>query len=107
MREPDGLAMSSRNAYLTATERAAAVALPRAMCRAIERIEAGEPAAPALAELESAVISAGFTSLDYAELRDADSLAPMTASGTTPGRLIVAARIGKARLIDNMAVAPV
>ncbi len=105
MREADGLAMSSRNAYLTPAERAAAVALPRAMRAAIARIEAGEPAAPALAELETALITAGFASVDYAELRDAESLVPLTAQGPTAARLIVAARLGKARLIDNMAVA--
>ena len=106
MREPDGLAMSSRNAYLTARERAAAAALPRAMSHAIARIEAGEPAAPVLADLQAALIAAGFASVDYAELRDADTLAPQSAAGSHPARLIVAARIGKARLIDNMPVAP-
>ena len=106
MREADGLAMSSRNAYLTPAERAAAPSLPRAMHEAIARIESGEPAAPALAALESALLAAGFASVDYAELRDADTLAPLAASGPKPARLIVAARLGKARLIDNMAVAP-
>ena len=106
MREADGLAMSSRNAYLTPAERAAAPSLPRAMHEAIARIESGEPAAPALAALESALLAAGFASVDYAELRDADTLAPLAASGPKPARLIVAARLGKARLIDNMA-APV
>ena len=106
MREADGLAMCSRNAYLSPAERAAAPALPRAMRAAIARIERGEPAAPALAELTATLIAAGFASLDYAELRSADTLAPLAAAGPEPARLIVAARIGKARLIDNMAVAP-
>ena len=105
MREADGLAMSSRNAYLTAAERAAAPALPRAMRAAIARIEGGDAAAPALADLCKALIAAGFASVDYAELREADSLAPLAKAGPAPARLIVAARIGKARLIDNMAVA--
>ena len=76
------------------------------MRAAIARIERGEPAAPALAELTATLIAAGFASLDYAELRSADTLAPLAAAGPEPARLIVAARIGKARLIDNMAVAP-
>ena len=107
LREADGLAMSSRNAYLTPQERAAAAALPRAMRAAIARIEGGEPAAPALAELERAILAAGFASLDYAELRDADTLEPLPAASPHPARLIAAARLGKARLIDNMPVAPI
>ena len=106
MREADGLAMSSRNAYLTPPERTAAAALPAAMSAAIARIETGEPAAAPLADLAQSLLAAGFASVDYAELRDADSLAPLAAAGLTPARLIVAARIGKARLIDNMPVAP-
>lgn len=103
VREADGLAMSSRNAYLTAEQRAAAVALPDAMRAAIAAIGAGADVAAELARLEAALLSAGFASVDYAELRDADSLAPLAKRGSTPARLLVAARIGKARLIDNMA----
>lgn len=101
VREADGLALSSRNAYLTPDERARAAALPRAMRRAIAAIEAGEPTAPALTTLQAELLAAGFASIDYAELRDPDSLAERQQA---PGRLFVAARIGKARLIDNMAV---
>jgi len=104
IREADDLAMSSRNAYLTAQERAAAAALPAAMRAAIARIEAGAPVAEALADLTAQLRTGGFASIDYAELRDAETLAPLTAA-STPARLLVAARIGKARLIDNMAVA--
>jgi pantoate--beta-alanine ligase len=103
VREADGLAMSSRNAYLSPGERGAAAALPRAMREAISAIGAGAPVAAALAELDRTVVAAGFTSVDYAALCDADSLAPLSARGTGPARLLVAARIGKARLIDNMA----
>lgn len=105
VREADGLAMSSRNAYLTAEERASAAALPRAMREAIAAIEAGGDISAALAGLTRALPAAGFASVDYAELRDADSLAPLTRLGDAPARLIVAARIGRARLIDNMSVA--
>ncbi|MDE2404828.1 MAG: pantoate--beta-alanine ligase [Sphingomonadales bacterium] len=104
VREADGLAMSSRNAYLTAAERAQAAALPRAMQAAVAALGAGVPAAEALAQLRDAVLAGGFAAIDYAELCDAASLAPLDAAGGVPGRLLVAARIGKARLIDNLPV---
>jgi pantoate--beta-alanine ligase len=104
VREDDGLAMSSRNAYLTPEQRQQAATLPAAMRAAIARIEAGEPVTPALDALHSALTDGGFASVDYAELRDADSLAPLSGTPASPARLLVAARIGKARLIDNMAV---
>ena len=104
VREADGLAMSSRNAYLTAEERANAAALPRAMQAAIARMAAGEAAAPCLNELQQTLLASGFASVDYAELCHADTLAPLAAKASAPARLLVAARIGKARLIDNMPV---
>ena len=103
VREADGLAMSSRNAYLTPEERAAAACLPRAMREAIARIAAGDAVAPTLAGLEQGLLIGGFRAVDYAILCDAETLAPLTERGTGPARLLVAARIGKARLIDNMA----
>ena len=103
VREEDGLAMSSRNAYLSADERARAAALPASMHAAIAAIGAGGGVAPALAEMARSLLAAGFASVDYAELCDAESLAPLTTRGAGPARLLVAARIGKARLIDNMA----
>lgn len=103
VREADGLALSSRNAYLTAQERAAAPALPRAMTAAIAAIRAGAAVPEAMAGLERALLDAGFAAVDYVALCDADTLAPLPARGTGPARLLVAARIGKARLIDNMA----
>lgn len=105
VREADGLAMSSRNAYLSPADRAQAAALPRAMREAIAAIEGGGDVAAALAALEQALLAGGFSSVDYAELRDADTLVPLTARGAAPARLLVAARIGRARLIDNMPVA--
>jgi pantoate--beta-alanine ligase len=104
VREADGLAMSSRNAYLSAEERARAAALPQAMREAVAEIAAGKPIAPALAELQRKLLGAGFLSVDYAELRDAASLVPLANLGDAPARLLVAARIGRARLIDNMGV---
>ncbi|KQM20285.1 pantoate--beta-alanine ligase [Novosphingobium sp. Leaf2] len=106
VREADGLAMSSRNAYLTPQQRAKAVALPTAMRRAIAQIEAGADVPSSLARLKSDVLEGGFGSLDYAELREADDLGELHAVITKPMRLLVAARIGTTRLIDNMAVKP-
>ena len=104
VREPDGLAMSSRNAYLSPAGRAQAASLPRAMQAAVRALAAGQPVPDALADLRAALLAGGFVSIDYAELRDADSLVELPALGTSPARLLVAARIGKARLIDNIAV---
>ena len=104
VREADGLAMSSRNKYLTADERAAAPAMNRAMRLAVKRIVAGELVAQALAELRESVLAAGFRKVDYADLRDAATLEELTAYDGRAARLLVAAHIGKARLIDNVAV---
>lgn len=104
VREADGLAMSSRNRYLSPDQRSVAAALPRAMRGAIAAIEDGRDVASALNDLQAELISAGFHSVDYAVLADAISLAPLGTLGSTPARLLVAARIGTTRLIDNMAV---
>ncbi len=102
VREADGLAMSSRNAYLSPADRANAVALPRAMQVAIAAIRGGTGIDAAMNELKSALLAAGFASVDYAEVRDAETIAPVTAPGPRPARLFVAARIGGTRLIDNI-----
>ena len=104
VREADGLAISSRNRFLSHNERAAAAALPREMNSAIALIEAGEPVTSTLTALEAALIEAGFSSVDYATLADATSLEPLANLGKEPARLFVAARIGRTRLIDNMPV---
>ncbi|BDI59684.1 pantoate--beta-alanine ligase [Qipengyuania nanhaisediminis] len=104
VREADGLAMSSRNRYLSDSDRRAAATLPRAMEEAVARIEDGQEAAPTLAALEDQLLGAGFESVDYAVLADAASLAPIASLSDRPARLLVAARIGSTRLIDNMAV---
>lgn len=104
VREADGLAMSSRNRYLSADQRAAAAALPRAMGKAIAAIEAGGAVPAALTQLTGDVLAAGFASVDYAVLADAETLAPLERLTGRPARLLVAARIGGTRLIDNMAV---
>ena len=104
VREADGLALSSRNRYLTPVQREQAAALPRAMRSTVGAIEGGKDVAGTLAALEAALLDAGFASVDYAVLADAASLAPLAALGPAPARLLVAARIGGTRLIDNLAV---
>ena len=104
VREPDGLAMSSRNRYLSAENRSAAAKLPLAMKEAIARIEDGQEVVPTLAALEDALLGAGFSGVDYAVLADARSLAPIDTLTGAPARLLVAARIGDTRLIDNLGV---
>lgn len=104
VREQDGLALSSRNAYLTDDQRSRAVALPNAMKAALAALNAGEPVQQSLAQLQAAIVSGGFSSVDYAALVDADSLSALNALHGAPARLIVAARIGATRLIDNMPV---
>lgn len=106
VREADGLALSSRNAYLSADDRARAAALPRALQEATAAIEKGGDVAAALADARSALIAAGFDDPDYVELRDAQTLAPLRSPGRKPARLLAAARIGGTRLIDNWPVGP-
>ncbi|MDJ0979557.1 MAG: pantoate--beta-alanine ligase [Erythrobacter sp.] len=104
VREADGLAMSSRNRYLSSEARAAAACLPRAMKAAITAIEAGTDPAMALTELRETLASAGFERVDYAQLADAVNLVPISHLTGSPSRLLVAARIEGTRLIDNMPV---
>jgi pantoate--beta-alanine ligase len=103
VRDADGLAMSSRNWYLTPDERARAVALPQALLRAREALQAGGDVGPALAVAERRIAAAGFARIDYFELVDGERLTPLRA--VTPGaRLMAAAVMGSTRLIDNLAV---
>jgi len=106
VREPDGLALSSRNQYLAPPARAQAAALPQAMREAIAALRAGSAVAPTIAALEAHLLQAGFDSVDYAALADAAELVPLATLGAAPARLLVAARIGGTRLIDNMSVEP-
>ena len=106
LREADGLAMSSRNAYLSASDRRTAAALPATLRRIISALETGDAnTEKLLAEGVTALLAAGFQSVDYLELRDGETLTPVTTI-MRPARLLVAARLGKTRLIDNMAVLP-
>ncbi|MCC6775269.1 MAG: pantoate--beta-alanine ligase [Hyphomicrobiales bacterium] len=103
VRERDGLAMSSRNAYLSASERAAAPILHRVLVECAGRIGGGEPIASVLDKGRETIERAGFA-LDYLEARHAETLLPIESAADGPIRLLTAARIGKTRLIDNIAV---
>jgi pantoate--beta-alanine ligase len=104
-RDADGLALSSRNAYLSDEERLAARALPRALGEAAQAIEGGADVAEALARARARLEGAGFDPIDYVALRDAETLAPMDRLDR-PARLLAAARMGHTRLIDNLPVEP-
>ena len=104
VREPDGLALSSRNRYLDAEHRAKAAVLPRAMRDAITSMESGGAIGDALVRLEETLRKGGFSKIDYAALADAATLQRIDTLGDRPARLLVAAHIGGTRLIDNMAV---
>lgn len=102
-RDVDGLALSSRNAYLTSDERTAAVALPDALRDAAKRIGRGDSVEAVLRDARSALAQAGFDPIDYVQLCDAITLAPVrTAQGQL--RLLAAAKLGRTRLIDNIEV---
>jgi pantoate--beta-alanine ligase len=103
VREKDGLAMSSRNAYLDEKERAVAPTLYRVLRQCAARIVAGEAIARVVAEGWNEIEAAGFA-VDYLEARNAETLARAETLADGPLRLLVAARLGKTRLIDNIAV---
>ena len=103
VRERDGLAMSSRNVYLSAEERRVAPALYRAMKESAARLKGGEDIAATMAAGTRIIEAAGFA-LDYFELRNAETLRPVTSTGDGPLRILVAAKLGATRLIDNLAV---
>ncbi|EQB00094.1 pantoate--beta-alanine ligase [Sphingobium wenxiniae] len=104
-RAEDGLALSSRNAYLTGEERKQALALPRALGEAKRQMEKGASVESALAKAIAMLASHGFDPIDYVTLCDAATLEPMTVLDR-PARLLGAAKIGGTRLIDNIAVDP-
>ena len=102
-RDDDGLALSSRNTYLTPDERAAALALPRALGEARAAIERGGDVAQALSAAAARLAKAGFDPIDYIALVDAATLEPVDRLDGQ-ARLLAAAKIGRTRLIDNLAV---
>jgi len=102
-REEEGLALSSRNAYLTPEQRAIAPALFRILDTTAQALTQGGEVSPLLAQAIRDLLAAGFDSVDYCEVRDAETLAPLDRP-TRPARLLAAARLGTTRLIDNVAV---
>ena len=104
-RAEDGLALSSRSAYLTEQQRQDALALPRALGEAKRRSEKGSGAEAAIARAVAMLTAHGFDPVDYVSLCDAASLEPMTVPDR-PARLLGAAKLGTTRLIDNIAVDP-
>lgn len=103
LRDPDGLAMSSRNVYLSAEDRARAPRLYRALSEAARRIAEGEVVGHVMGEAHEAIVGAGFD-IDYVEARHADTLARVARRLEGPMRILAAARLGVTRLIDNVAV---
>ncbi len=101
VREADGLAMSSRNVRLSAVERAAAVCLPRALAAGSASYRSGGDARAAEAAMAEVVAAEPLVALDYAALVDAGDLEPVGAATDAPTRLLIAARVGPVRLIDN------
>jgi pantoate--beta-alanine ligase len=105
VRARDGLALSSRNAYLTEAERAIAPTLAATLRRAAEALAGGAVVVDVEGEARDRLIRAGFSAVDYFEARDPESfdrLGPGRLAG--PGRILAAARLGRTRLIDNIAV---
>jgi pantoate--beta-alanine ligase len=104
VREPDGLAMSSRNRYLTPPERQAAAVLYRALTRARQAVLGGEVSANRVRQILRETIESGEgVRLDYAEIADADTLVPVDRLGPESRAVaLVAARVGSTRLIDNL-----
>lgn len=105
VREPDGLAMSSRNAYLSAPDRARATAIFKGLCAARDSLARGERDTPALLARARALVEPGVDRIDYLEIRDAESLRPID-NIARPAVLLVAAYLGSTRLIDNVRLSP-
>jgi pantoate--beta-alanine ligase len=103
VREADGLAMSSRNAYLTPDERRVAGRLNLILNDTAMRLKHGDPVRTAEAFASAALLEAGFSAVDYVAVRDAETLSPIS-DLSRPARILCAAKIGATRLIDNMAV---
>jgi pantoate--beta-alanine ligase len=101
VREKDGLALSSRNSYLTPKERAVAPTLYRVLTKCAGAIAKGKPIPDVLAQGAAAIEGAGFV-LDYLEARHAHTLKPLASATDGPLRLLLAATLGKTRLIDNV-----
>ncbi len=103
-REKDGLALSSRNAYLSEAERTIAPMLYSVISEAALEVASGMSAETATSDAAAKLLAAGFTTIDYIEVRDAETLGEVSTLGGRPLRILAAAWLGKTRLIDNVAV---
>lgn len=103
IREEDGLAMSSRNQRLSAQARVVAPVLHREMVLAAQAIRSGEPVAEVLTKTAEKIVAQGYDKVEYLEMREAETLAPLDSFGE-PARLLAAAWLDDVRLIDNIAV---
>ncbi len=103
IRETDGLAMSSRNKYLSASERKSAATLYQILTKIAENVRSGHPPANQRQWAESELTKAGFGAVDYVAVRDAETLEPVS-DASRPARVLAAAWLGSTRLIDNVAV---
>jgi pantoate--beta-alanine ligase len=107
LREPDGLAMSSRNVYLSADERRVAGMLNAILAAAVAELEAGQWVSQTLVKVERRIFDAGFADIDYVAVRsDEDFSVIASPIVRRPARLLAAVRLGKTRLIDNLPVRP-
>lgn len=104
IRDEDGLALSSRNIYLSAEERQSALSIPRLLREGVDKIQNGDDINMTLSYIEDNLYKSGFSKVDYVSLVDAKKLTPSTNESKGTLRLLVAAKIGNTRLIDNMAV---
>lgn len=104
VRDADGLALSSRNAYLSTEERQAALALPQALNKAAAEIRAGGDVRASTETASADILAAGFSKVDYFSLADAATLEALDSYDGRSARLLAAAKIGKTRLIDNLAI---
>lgn len=106
VRDADGLALSSRNRYMSPEERERAAALPRGLAELAERVADGRPVAPETAALRERLLAAGFDRIDYVEVCEAETLLPLArVERPESARVFAAAWMGRTRLIDNMPVA--
>lgn len=106
VREADGLALSSRNEYLTQKERAAAPALNRTLVALAAAVAGGADPVAEVEKAKAALLAAGFARVDYVAVADAATLEPVAKHGRRPARALAAAVLGKTRLIDNVAIPP-
>jgi pantoate--beta-alanine ligase len=104
VREADGLAMSSRNAYLSPAERAIAASLNRGLRELAQAVARGEPCRAAEEHALRVLLENGFTSVDYVTVADAETLQPIERIGKRPARAFAAAWLRRTRLIDNVAI---